>query len=174
MKKIGLTLLLGILLFTLQSTLLTLSPFHRVRPDVILIFILFMGLSSPLVSGGVLTLFFGYGMDLFSGNMFGLYTLTRPILFFLAHSFKNHLYLERPSFQSIFVFLFIWLEGLLILLLLRILNPESWRTLLPLLFSLFLPQSLSTALLSPLLFFLFHKGSFLLGSESKFGSGETG
>lgn len=175
MKKIFLALLSGILLFTLQSTLLTLSPLNPFRPDLTLIFILLIGLSLPPISGALIAFFLGYGMDLFSGNTFGLYTLTRPILFFLAQSFKNHLYLERSAFQCLFIFLFNWLEGLMILLLLRILNPESWEVLLSHLFSSFLPQSFSTALLSPLFFLLFRKrGSLFIVSESKLGSGERG
>ncbi len=173
MKKIFLALFLGILLFALQSTLFTLSPFNRFRPDLILTFILLLGLSFPPLSGGLIAFFLGYGMDLFSGNMFGLYTLTRPLLFFLAQSFKNHLYLERSFFQFLFVFLFSWIEGLLILLLLRILNPESWEVLLSLLGSFFLPQSLSTALLAPLVFLLFRRrGSLFIVSEPKLGGGE--
>ncbi len=172
MKKIVLALFSGILLFTLQSTLFTLSPFNQFRPDLILIFILLLGLFYPPLSGGLIAFFLGYGMDLFSGNMFGLYTLSRPILFFLAQSFKNHLYLERSIFQSLFVFLFSWVEGLLILLLLQILNPGSWEALLSLLPSIYLPQSLSTALVAPFFFRFRRRRSLYLVSEPNLGSGE--
>lgn len=173
MKKILFAIFFGILLLTLQSTLFTLSLLNRFRPDLILIFILLLGLSYPPSFGGLIAFFLGYGMDLFSGNIFGLYTLTRPILFFIAHSFKNHLFFEYFFFQSLFVFLFSWVEGVLILLLLRALNPESWEILLSLLFPFFLPQSLSTALVAPLFFLLFRRRrSLSIVSEPKLGSGE--
>jgi hypothetical protein len=52
------------------------------------------------------------------------------------------------------------LEGLLILILLNVLNPGPIGHLYPLLFTFLLPQSFFTGLVTPLLFFLIHKGSF--------------
>ncbi|MGA2465114.1 MAG: hypothetical protein ABSH06_12285, partial [Thermodesulfobacteriota bacterium] len=69
-------------------------------------------------------------------------------------------YLESFTSQFLSVFIFGLLEGLLILLLLNVLNPGPIGHLYPLLFTFLLPQSFFTGLVTPILFFLIHKGSF--------------
>lgn len=167
MKKILPALFLGILFLSFQSTLLTTSLFYRVRPDLVLIFTIYLGLSRPILSGSLIAFFLGYGIDVFSGHLFGLFAFSRPFLFYLAQFFKNHLYLENTLFQGLLVFILSWLEGLLIILLLRILNPEPWNLLRALLFPVFLPQSLTTAIIAPFIFSLLHKVSFSLLSDPK-------
>ncbi|MDP2971789.1 MAG: rod shape-determining protein MreD, partial [Deltaproteobacteria bacterium] len=56
-----------------QTTWFTFPPIRWIRPDIVLILTLYLGLSSPPISGGILVFFLGYLMDLFSGNGFGLY-----------------------------------------------------------------------------------------------------
>ncbi len=123
MKRIGFSFLLGILFLTLQTTLLPWLPIQRIRPDIVLILVLYWGLTCPPIQGGILSFFLGYLMDLFSGNSLGLYTFSRPLLFYLAALFKGRLYLEGVLLQFLFVFFFALFEGLLILTLLSALNP---------------------------------------------------
>ncbi|MDP2972259.1 MAG: rod shape-determining protein MreD, partial [Deltaproteobacteria bacterium] len=73
MKRIFFPLILGILFLIVQTTWFTFLPIRRIRPDIVLILTLYLGLSSPPISGGILVFFLGYLMDLFSGNGFGLY-----------------------------------------------------------------------------------------------------
>jgi rod shape-determining protein MreD len=162
MKRNAILLLLGILFVTLQTTLLSYLPIRRIRPDIILVLILYWGFTLPTVSGGIHSLFLGYLMDLFSGNSLGLYTFTRPLLFYLAQLFRGRLYLESFASQSLFVFIFALLEGLLILTLLAALNPAPLGNLYPLFFTFFLPQSLFTGMITPILFFLLQKFSLTL------------
>ena len=167
-------LLLGILFLTFQSTLLSYLPIQRIRPDIVLVLILYWGLTFPPVSGGIHALFLGYFMDLFSGNCFGLFTFTRPLLFYLAQLFKGRLYLESLPSQSLFVFVFALFEGLLILLLLSALNPAPLGNLYPLFFTFFLPQSLLTGMITPFLFFLFQKIFLTLFQRQETGLGVQG
>ena len=111
MKRILLFILLGILVLTLQTTLLRFFPIQRIRPDFMLIFTLYLGFSFPPIPGAILAFFLGYFVDLFSGNTFGLYTFSRPLLFYGAYLFKSKFYLEGFSSQFIFVFLLAFLEG---------------------------------------------------------------
>jgi rod shape-determining protein MreD len=141
--------------FTIQAALFPWLPIHRVRPDIILVFILYLGLFFPPVSGGLLAFFIGYLMDLFSGNTYGLYTFSRPLLFSLAYLFRDRFYFEGILPQFLFVFILALGEGLLLQLLLTALNPSP---LYPLLFTVLLPQTFFTALITPLLFALLHKG----------------
>jgi rod shape-determining protein MreD len=166
MKRNALLLFLGVLLLTFQTTLLSYLPIQRIRPDIVLVLILCWGFTLPPVSGGILSFLLGFLMDLFSGNSFGLYTFTRPLLFYLTYLFKGRFYLESFLSQSLFVFLFALFEGLLILALLSALNPMHLSNLTPLLFAYFLPQSLLTGLIAPILFFLLHR-LFLYFSQTQ-------
>jgi rod shape-determining protein MreD len=166
MRRIVLPLFLGIFFLTLQTTLLTSFSIQRVRPDIILILILYLGFSYPVVSGGILAFFMGYLMDLFSGNLFGLYTFSRPFIFCVAHLFKDRFYLEGFLSHFLFVFFLALIEGLLILVLLNALNPDPLSHLFPLLFTVLLPQSLFTGLITPALFSVFDKRLFSLYSRN--------
>lgn len=169
MRRIVFPLFLGVIFITLQSTLLTSLPIQRIRPDIVLILTLYLGLFYPPISGGILALFMGFLMDLFSGNSFGLYTLSRPLIFYVAQFFKGRFYLEGVSSQFLFVFIFGLVEGLLILILLSALNPGPIEHLYSLLFTFLLPQSFFTGLATPVLFFLIHKGSFSLFTHGERG-----
>mgnify|MGYP001619344398 CR=1 FL=1 len=171
MKRIFSPLILGVIFLIVQTTWFTFPPIRWIRPDIVLILTLYLGLSSPPISGGILVFFLGYLMDLFSGNGFGLYAFSRPFLFYCAQLFKDRIYLESFSSRSLFVFLFALAEGLILLILLKALNPEHLPNLYPLFFTVFLPQSLSTALLSSVLFSLLKKGSSLLYAQPGTGIG---
>lgn len=174
MKRILPPLFLGVLFWALQTTLFASLPIQRIRPDLVMILTLYLGLSYPPISGGILAFLLGYFMDLFSGNSFGLYTFSRTLIFFIAQLFKDRIYLESFPSQSLFVFIFTLVEGLLILILLKTLNPAPLSHLYPLLFNIFLPQSFFTALISPILFSLFNRKSFLLFNHYRMGIGEKG
>jgi len=157
MKRILLLLLLGVIFLTLQTTLLASLPIQRIRPDLVLILTLYLGFFYPPISGGVIALSMGLLMDLFSGNSFGLYTLSRPLIFSIAHFFKGRFYLESFSSQFLFVFISGMVEGLLLIALLGILNPGPLGHFYPLFFTSLLPQSVFTGFITPILFFLIHK-----------------
>ena len=157
MKRFVPLLLAGILLLILQTTLLSSFPIQRIRPDILLIFTLYLAFLFPPILGGILAFFMGYLMDLFSGNTLGFYTFSRTLVFFVAQFFKERFYLEGFSFQSLFAFIFSILEGGLILILINALQAFSLGNLYSSLFTFLLPQSFFTGLASPLLFFLFQK-----------------
>jgi len=162
MKRVIPPLLGGIFFLILQTTVLSSFPIQRVRPDILLIFTLYLAFLFPPIFGGILAFFIGYLMDLYSGNTLGFYTFSRPLIFFAAQFFKERFYLEGFSFQFLFAFIFGMLEGILILILMNALQPVSLGNLYPLLFTFLLPQSFFTGLATPPLFFLFQKGSSLL------------
>jgi len=174
MRRIVFPLFLGILFLTLQTTLLRSLPVQSIRPDIVLILTLYLGLSYPLISGGILAFFMGYLMDLFSGNVLGLYTFSRPLIFYIAQLFKGRFYLEGFLSQFLFVFLSALAEGLLILVLLNGLNPNPLENLYPMFFTVLLPQSFFTGLITPILFFLLNKDSLLLSHQKRMGLRERG
>ena len=159
MKRFVSPLFAGILFLILQTTLLSFLPVQRIRPDILLIFTLYLTFLFPPILGGIVAMSLGYLMDLFSGNALGFYTFSRPLLFFAAYFFKERFYLEEFSSQFLFAFAFEMLEGVLILILLNALQPVSLGNLIPVLFTSLLPQSVVTGLVAPFLFFLFQKAS---------------
>jgi rod shape-determining protein MreD len=174
MKRILFPLLVGILSLILQTTLLSSFPIHRIRPDLLLIFTLYLAFLSPPIFGGFLAFLMGTLMDLFSGNALGFYTFSRPLVFFAAHFFKERFYLEGFSSQFLFAFVSAILEGILILILMNTLQPLSLRNIYVLLFTFLLPQSFFTGLATPPLFFIFQKGSSLLFPQPEKGMKERG
>jgi rod shape-determining protein MreD len=162
MKRFVPLLLAGILLLILQTTWLSFFPIQRIRPDLLLIFTLYLAFLFPPFLGGILAFFMGYLMDLFSGNTLGFYTFSRTLVFFATQFLKERFYLEGFSFQFLFAFIFSILEGGLLLILINGLEPVSFGNLYSSLFTFLLPQSFCTGLVSPLLFFLFKKGTSLL------------
>jgi rod shape-determining protein MreD len=160
MRRAIFLILLGVLFLTVQTTLLAFLPIQRIRPDLVLILTLYWGLFHPPISGGILTVFIGFLTDLFSGNSFGLYTLSRPVIFYVAQFFKERFYLESFTSQFLFVFTFGLGEGILLFILLNVLNPDPMGDFYLLLFTFLLPQSFFTGLITPIVFFLIHKASF--------------
>jgi hypothetical protein len=82
--------------------------------------------------------------------------------------------LEGFLSQFLFVFLSALVEGLLILVLLNGLNPNPLGNLYPMLFTVLLPQSFFTGLITPILFFLLNKDSLLLSDQKRMGLRERG
>ena len=169
MKRVILPLFVGILFLTLQTTLFASLPIQRIRPDIVLILTLYLGLYYSPISGGILAFLMAFLMDLYSGNSFGLYTLSRTFLFCVAQFLKDRVYLENFSSEFLLGFIFTLFEGLLILLLLNVLNPEPLGHLYFLVFTFLLPQSFFTGLVTPMLFYLFNKGSSLLVNQHGMG-----
>jgi len=152
MRRVLFFILFAVFTLTLQTVLLRFVPIQRIRPDFMLIFTLYLGFSFPPLAGAVLAFFLGYSADLFSGNTFGFYALSRPLVFYGAYLFKAKFYVEGFSSQFVFVFLLAFLEGLLLLTFLSLLSPEPLSHLYPSFFLSLLPQSTFTALITPLLF----------------------
>ena len=174
MKRALLLFFVGILLLTAQTTFLKSLLVQTIRPDVLFIYTIYLGLSCPPIPGGILAFFLGYLIDLFSGNSFGLYTFSRPLVFYGAHFFKNRFYVEGFLFQFFFVLVFVLLEGLLVLLLLLVLNPGPLYKLYPSFLTILLPQSIFTGAVTPLLFTLFERGWAFYSGKARAASGEGG
>ncbi len=174
MKRILLFLLIGILFLTVQTTLLKSIPIQRIRPDFMLIFTLFLAFSVSPAPGAILAFLMGYLVDLFSGNTFGLYTFSRPLLFYVAYLFKSKFYVEGFSSQFIFVFLAACLEGVFVLILFTLLNPEPVFQRYPSVLLSLMPQSTFTALITPMFFALLQKGSGLKAGKDRAHAQERG
>lgn len=157
MKGVLSLLLMSIVLLTLQSTLLSLYPIQKVRPDLLFILTFYLAFLFQPIRGGILALLIGYLTDLFSGNPFGFYSLSRPLIFFAVQFFKERFYLEGFPFQFLFSFLFSLLEGILILFLMITFQASPHGAHPFMLIVSLSPQSLFTGLATPPLFVIFQR-----------------
>jgi len=108
-------LIVSILINILQATIFAPSTGQYFSPDLNLIFIIFIAVSKDLRFGLVLAILNGFLLDVMSGYMLGINTLSRLSLYLILRSSSNHFDYESytPVFISLFlgtlyVWAFIW------------------------------------------------------------------
>ena len=113
-------LIVSILINILQATIFAPSTGQYFSPDLNLIFIIFIAVSKDLRFGLVLAILNGFLLDVMSGYMLGINTLSRLSLYLILRRSSNHFDYESytPVFISLFLgTLYVWAFILFILLL---------------------------------------------------------
>ena len=153
MIRFSIFLLITFLLGILQSTLISLIFPSYLKPDLMIVLVIFLGTSFPLLPGAFLVLFCGLIYDAFSGGVLGLFAFIYLFLYFSLKLLAKFLILgETLTFRIVLVAVVVILQGLLLIFLppamsIGILSHLSWP--LP---GWVLPQVLVTCLASwPLL-----------------------
>ena len=103
--------ILSALFILLQTTLLSPIHFGIYSPDLNLILIVIIALLCGLKEGTLLAIGNGYMMDVLSGNLLGVNTLSRLSVFAIVHSITDNVFINRvPSLVLAFFFstLFSW------------------------------------------------------------------
>ena len=96
---------LSVLLILLQTTLLSPIHFGIYSPDLNLILIVIIALLCGLKEGTILAIGNGYMMDVLSGNLLGVNTLSRLSVFAIVHSITDNVFINRvPSLVLAFYF----------------------------------------------------------------------
>ena len=103
---------LSFLFIILQSTFFTQTHSGRAfYPDLNLIFIVFLGLFSDLRRGAIIAIGNGYMVDVLSGYVIGIHTLSRLSVFVILKGISQHVYSQSRITQAIaisFGTLFLW------------------------------------------------------------------
>jgi len=102
-KRLLLLFVAGFIAVLLQVTVFAHLPFGPVKPDLLLIVVIYVGIFLPATEGGVLSFALGYLADLFSGNLIGLFTFTRVSAWLVAKLASGMLNLKSVPAQTIFV-----------------------------------------------------------------------
>ena len=158
MIRFSIFLLSAFLLGVLQSTLISLIFPSYLKPDLMIILVIFLGASFPLLSGAFLVLFCGLLYDAFSGGVLGLFAFVYLSIYFSLKILAKFLILgETLTFRVVLVAVLMILQGLLLIFLppamgMGIVSHLSW----PLL-GWILPQVLVTCVASWPLFQLFRR-----------------
>jgi rod shape-determining protein MreD len=105
-------ILLSLLFMVLQSTFLSPTHFGRAfYPDLNLVLIVFLGLFADLRRGAIIALGNGYIMDVLSGYVIGIHSLSRLSVFVILKGISQHVYSQSRITQAIailFATLFLW------------------------------------------------------------------
>ncbi len=83
MLRVGVLLLTAYLLSIFQSAVMSEFFPNFLKPDLMLIFITYLGTSPFLVTGAMLTFAGGFFCDAFSGSPFGFFLMIYLVIFFL-------------------------------------------------------------------------------------------
>ncbi|HWP34072.1 MAG TPA: rod shape-determining protein MreD [Thermodesulfobacteriota bacterium] len=151
MRRVGLCLALGAAALLLQATLLAYLPFGVLKPDLVLLFLLYLAVRADPVEGGAVAFALGYGMDLLSGSMFGTFTVTRVGIFYAAHLAAGRVYLTAGAMPAVAAALFTLAEALAVRFLFWMLGLTA-EGLEHGLLRYLLPQALLMAILAPFAF----------------------
>jgi rod shape-determining protein MreD len=113
--RISVYILLGLCFILLQvSVFPRILPFH-LKPDLLLILVIYLGLSEDYLRGGLLSYFLGCLQDVFAGIYPGLYGFAMLLIFMIVRGAAGRLNSESSVLLLLMVFLGTFLEGALIL-----------------------------------------------------------
>jgi rod shape-determining protein MreD len=154
--------LLLLLLVVVQTTILNLLTLGWFGLEVSLIVVVFAGFHLDLLRGGLVSLLLGFFLDCLTSAIFGLHLFLYLLLYFLSTFAADKVYAEKPLLIASFTGFCSLLEGLLIVLLYRLLLNADISGAIP---KLFIPQAIVVGLLSPSLFGLLHRYEVFLHAE---------
>jgi rod shape-determining protein MreD len=106
----------GLTALFLQTTVFSHLP---VKPDLVLIIAVCLGLFHPPIGGVLLAFLLGCLMDVFSGSTLGFFALTKTLVFFVAYSTRDRLYFDSPLAKAGLVSIAALIEAFIFLLMLR-------------------------------------------------------
>jgi rod shape-determining protein MreD len=116
---------LGVLALVLQATLVPALPFGDLRPDLILILLVYLAGRSDPIGGGATAFGLGYGMDILSGSPFGTFTVTKVLVYYAAYLTAKRVYLTAGLAPAAATAVFTLFEALVIRVLYRALGLDA-------------------------------------------------
>ena len=126
MKRILMLILAGLVAVLVQATIFSYLPGGRIKPDLLLIVVLYVGFFLPPTEGGVLSFLLGYLADLFSGPVMGLFTFTRVVAWFLSKLASGVLHVKSTPAQTIFVAVYSGIDALVLVGALRLFGGPDY------------------------------------------------
>ncbi|HEY8368545.1 MAG TPA: rod shape-determining protein MreD [Thermodesulfobacteriota bacterium] len=114
MKRPLVFLALGGAALVLQMTVLDVLPFGALKPDLVLLLLLYLSGRSDAIPGGLVAFALGYAMDVLSGAPFGLFTVTKVVIYFLGYLAAKRVYLTAGLAPAVMAVVATVVEGLLL------------------------------------------------------------
>jgi len=94
MKGLFYSLLCGLIFMLFQTTIFPRFLPPEMRPNLLLILVIYLGLSESFLRAAFLTLLLGALQDVFCGSTFGLYATVQLAVFLLIRLFSDRLNVE--------------------------------------------------------------------------------
>jgi len=158
-------LLTAFLLALLESTLVSLIFPSYLKPDLMILLVVFLGISFPLLPGALLVFFCGLLYDTFSGGPLGLFAFVYLCIFFSLKVLAKILILgETLLFRIILVAVLMSLQSVLLMVLPMFLGIASHLARAPSIWVL--PQMLITCAAIWPFFYLFRRVDIPPAEES--------
>ncbi|HBV98758.1 MAG: rod shape-determining protein MreD [Peptococcaceae bacterium BICA1-7] len=156
MRLLFLMLLMGLAIF-LQVTLLNFFPLFGVKPDLILMLVVFNSFLKGSREGALVGLLGGVFIDLANGSYIGMNSLALMIVGYLVGFTESKIYKD----SSIIIIFLVWVASLLDQLLTYILLYSMQVQISPgvALFRVMLPTATYTAVLVPFFYHRFYSSS---------------
>ncbi len=117
MKKGATFLVAGLAALFLQTTVL---PHLSIRPDLVLVLVVYLGISQSPFSGALLAFLLGCLMDVFAGSTLGFFALTKTLVFFCVYAMRGHLYFESSWAGLVLVSMGASIEAAILLILISV------------------------------------------------------
>ncbi|MFH1623739.1 MAG: rod shape-determining protein MreD [Pseudomonadota bacterium] len=150
----------GLLFLCIETTLFNYFSGVPVKPDLILVMVVYLGIFRGPIIGIVLAFTLGYLMDTLSGSIIGLYSFLRIITFLLTKLACVNFYLNSVFTQTILVLVLSIVDGIFLLSTLYLFS--SIDNLWPFVVKFVPLQSILTGILSPIIFLILNKTDLLL------------
>jgi len=154
--------LLLLLLVVVQTTILDFLTLGWIGMEISLIVVIYSGFHLDALRGGILSLVLGFFLDCLTSAIFGLYIFLYCLIFYISMIVAKRVYSGNPLLIASFTGICTILEGLVIVLLYRFLFGTDILAAIP---RIFIPQAIILALLSPLVFRLFHRFEVFFNAE---------
>jgi len=118
---IGLILVLSVIL---QSTVFDYLKIFNVKPDIVLIAVVILGLSLKLKWVMIFSYFAGFLKDMLGGLPFGINVLVLPLLGFLVFKLSKRMAIETRYLKTALVFIAVISQNLVVSLLIVLLKLD--------------------------------------------------
>jgi rod shape-determining protein MreD len=115
MMRILLTFALGLLFMLLQSSVFPRFLPADLKPDLLLVLVIYLGLTESPVRGGLVSYLLGCLKDVFAGIYPGLFGFTFLLVFYAARGVGGRFNSENPFFLIFLTLAGTLLEGVIIL-----------------------------------------------------------
>lgn len=168
MKRVAGFILFSLVLVFLQVSVLPRPLPEHFKPDLLLILVLYIGVTAPCLRGGLLCWYLGCLEDVFAGSDFGLFGITFLIIFLTVRAGANRFNTESSTLLLLLSFVATFLKGAVLISLLLLFSDAGpqWPNI--------LARLLPEALLNTLCVFLLLKMTCLHSWRPRRGSAAAG
>ncbi len=108
-----------------HNTVFKFFAISGIRPDLPLLITLFVAFKYGSMEGQITGFAAGFGMDIFSGGLFGVGAFTKTLIGFVSGVFRKKIYSENVLIIIVYIFIASFFNGIIFLFMNKIFLPGS-------------------------------------------------